>query len=218
MTLVFGRYFRKANRWQLSFAGAGVAFVVFLALSVGYRSGMRSSSGPLGSALAPGQAPVKGDEPSKLHVEEFFRVQVQQGRETCEVRAHDAKYYAQDNVTFVTSAEVKVFRRKKKPVLISADSARLYLEGDTMKHVNLQGNVRVEIENSAVLKTDMADYDADTQYVSAPGFVTISGPGYETSGSGMEMQVDADTVTLLKDVKSRYEQGAALPSALGDVR
>lgn len=207
---------RKLHYIQLFSLAAGGVFLLFLFLSAMLRGG---NSGALkvisNSKEQSEEASVVVEKPSKLHLQEFYRVQVKKGKQVWEVRAKDAKYYAGENVTYVTDADVTVHRPKSEPVNLKSRSAKLYLEGDSLKKAVLEGEVTVVIEDSVTMITDLADYNSEDRVVIAPGKVVITGEGFETTGIGMEMQVDADIVKLLNDVHTRIEPNAKAPKGFG---
>lgn len=200
------------NRVQRAALFAGGLFVAVLVVSVAARS-----SGRRGHT-----APAAVEEESKLHLEDFTRVNIEGGRETWQVKARDAKYYSKEDVTHVSDAEVTGPRdkggraekgEKLDPVKIYANKARLSMDGDAMRRADLEGDVRVVLDRATTMRTEAATYDSESRLITAPGLVHIIGDGYTTDGTGMEMAVDTNIMKLLSDVESAFT-GTSMPSAL----
>ena len=147
---------------------------------------------------------------SKLHLQDFHRVEVRNGRPVWEVSAKEAKYYAEQAVTHVNDASVVIYRPGNSTIRLSSKSARLYLQGKNIGKMHLEGDIRIVLDNGMTVAAGMAVYDASTAKVRAPGPVTISGKGYEIKGEGLDLNVDSQLVRLEREVGSSFDPQAEM--------
>lgn len=185
-------------------------YLLILLVTMVVRSVDKKASGVFQTTTTP----APSGENSKLHLQEFYQVRLKGGRESYEIKARDAKYYSQEGVTYVLNVELTLPRRDGTELKIFADSARLFLEGETLDRAELQGNVVLKQGESMTLKTDFATYDSTEQLVTAPRQVRVEGTGYAIDGVGMDLALDTEIVTLHRDVKSRFDKGTQMPEIL----
>jgi LPS export ABC transporter protein LptC len=198
---------RRSSFVQRSFVLIGLIFLVSLGVSVAYRSITRRSifGGP-----GTGQAAGTGTS-SQLHLQDFSRVEVKDGRQIWQVKATDAKYYAQEDLTHVHNAKLTVYREKQPPVFIEARTAKLHLDGESLKRADLEGSISVSLRDGLKLVTEEASYDAGKGTVTSASRVDISGEGIRIVGIGMRLWVETEVFELLDEVDSQFEQGATVP-------
>ena len=204
-----GRRLQRLQRSFLLFAGG---FLALLLLSVVLSSKSRTSK-LLGGSMSEDPA-ISRPEDSKLHLQEFSRTQIKDGRQTSQVKGKDAKYFSKEDVTYIKEATVRVFRNNAAPVDLHALSAKLYMDGEKLLRADLEGNVTASSQSGATLHTELATYSADEKLITAPGPVKIDGTGYTIEGVGMDMIVEADLISIHEQVRSRFEQGSSVPSIL----
>ena len=205
--------YRRKNAFQVAALLVGGTFLAFIIANIVARSISKHSTALVGAkAGVVDSAAGAVQELSKLHLQEFYRVQLENGRQTWEVRAKDAKFFSQDNVTYVTDAEVRIHRGKNSNVVIRSRAARLFMEGDNLKRADLEGDVVVVFDESLTVKTQVASYNAAQRVVTAPGPVDIQTQGFETSAVGMEAHVDDQSVKLLSKVVTRIDREARVPN------
>jgi LPS export ABC transporter protein LptC len=203
------------NYLQQAFAAFGLAYLLFLISVATIRSSSRHSL--IGSL--PNQYPNsarigRADDPSKLSLKDFHRMEIKDGHPIWEVRAQDARYFPQDGVTRVNAAKVTIYRPKQEPVQLAADSARLAVSGSGISQATLEGNVMIGIDRAFSVKADLAEYNVISRRVAAPGKIEVSGEGFLIAGTGMDFNVDDELLTVRADVSSQFTPGAKAPSGL----
>lgn len=208
----------RFNYNQLFFLGVAACFVIFVVVAMLLRSDSK------GSLLSRSVSAVSGgefnisrlgiDPDSAVHLQDFHRQEMKDGRPVWVVDAKDARYYASDGFTLVNDAVMTVYRSQGSTLKLNSPVAKLYMIGGALQRAELEGEILAVLNDSVQIKTDFANYDVLHKLVSAPGNVVIQGNGYEIRGVGMEILVDADQSRLLDQVSSRFEQGGEAPRGL----
>jgi len=196
---------RRIQRFSL---GVGILFFLFIGGWLVYRSfntpGVALLSEDVakeGLELARNLSEVTGTE---LHLQDFHRVEVKDGRPVWEIKAKDAKYYADQGLTHVTDAEVIIFERRGSPISLKAKVAKLFLKSSALEKAELEGNIVVTRGKQVSVHTNLASYYAKSGKIVAPGPVKIKGTGYVIRGIGMEMFLDKEDIKLLSSVESGF--------------
>jgi LPS export ABC transporter protein LptC len=156
----------------------------------------------------------KPTEESQFHLQDFHRVEVKDGQPIWEVKAKEAKYYADKGVTNLDQALLIVYRKDSQPMEVSATEAKLFLEKGILTKAELEGVVTLELKDSLNLATDMAVYNMLSRTIKAPNEVEISGPGYKVFSESLSMQIDDRIVDLSGGVISKFEPGAKIPKVI----
>lgn len=196
--------------------GGLLSFVLFLFISLVSRSQNRSSIlGPTAVfTAAQGDQSVATnvqDASSKLHLQEFHRVEVKDGRPVWEVRASEAKHFPEDNLIHVNQAALTVYRRGESPIEVRSKAARLLANGASLTKAVLEGEIAVHVDESVEISTDLATFDVAEQVITAPEHVVIKGPGYQIQGDGLRFLVDSKQFEFSRNVQSEFDQGAKGP-------
>jgi LPS export ABC transporter protein LptC len=133
------------------------------------------------------------------HIRDFHRVKVQDGRKMWEVSAQDAQYFQDDNLVVVRDALMELYLRDGRTIGLKGDEARILLDHRDVRRVELNGSIEVTASDY-VVRTDRATYDHSRNVISAPGAVEITGRALQLHGDRMEVEVDAERVTLFQHV------------------
>ena len=211
----------KIRKIQGIFLLFAVAFFLFLVAAIVSRSTGRSSlwgserDTSLSESLP--LPKVSDNNQSEIHLQDFHRVEVKEGRKLWELRAKDAKYFASEGVTQVNEAAMIIYRPEQPAVNVSSRSAKLYLEGESLSRVELEGDIVVAIDNSIEMRSGLAFLDMTQRLLRAPAHATLAGPGYEVQGVELEVDIDQQNVRFYRDVESRFEQGAKVPGGVSSV-
>jgi LPS export ABC transporter protein LptC len=133
------------------------------------------------------------------HIQNFRRVKVEEGKTVWEVMADDAQYFEKTDTVIATHPRVTLFLQDGRRAHIRGTEGELGLEGSELLRATLRGDVVVELDD-LVLHTDQATFDRDADQITAPGAVTLRGRTMDVKGEGMEVEVTAQQVRLLRDV------------------
>jgi LPS export ABC transporter protein LptC len=138
------------------------------------------------------------------HIRDFHRMKIQDGRKVWEVSAQDAQYFQEDNLVVVREAAMELYLGDGRSIGLKGDEARIVLNGREVERVELNGSIEVKASGYLV-RTDRATYDQTRDVIFTPGAVEISGRALQLRGDRMEVQVDTERVTLLRNVSMRLE-------------
>jgi LPS export ABC transporter protein LptC len=205
------------NNFQLVFLLIAVIFFMFLGFSIFQRNQGRDTV--LGARLLFDSSNEKASisnlptqDDSKLQLQDFHRVEMKNGKPIWEVRAQEARFFPAQSLTYVNGANVVFYREDGSLVKLKASSARLLINGENFSSAELDGEIEVLIEPSLILKTDVANFNADKDMIIAPGVISIVGDGYEINGEDFELKISEQAFTLKKNVKSKFYRAATVPS------
>lgn len=207
------------------FLGLAVGFLVFLGFMVYTRSKDRQSvihpinSAATNSAVVSANAGSGKDSDagnSELHLQEFHRVEVKDGRTLWEVRAQDARYFVDQGVTQVNEVMLRVYRENGSPLDLRAKAAKLHLQNDSLKEVELQGSISVQDQDGFSVYSELAYFDVSQGVIRSPSRVIVKGQGYELEGVGMELLLESQQVSLVEQVRSEFTLGAKPPVGIVD--
>lgn len=207
-----------AKHQRIFFASVPVIYLLFLAIVALYRSADRRSifthttfeESPTTAA----SESMTGVE-SKVQMRDFVRYEMTHGRLGWEIKASDAKIYVNDGISHIGNAKLVLHRDKGEPdVRIAADSAQLDTAKSEVQRALLTGNVRIEDDGGLIITTSIAEYDVRNRLMRSPARVTVLGSGFELLGDRLEFPLDAEQVTLIGNVTSRFEPGLKPPERL----
>ena len=207
------------NSGQLFFLGVASLFLLYMLSTAALRSSSRQSilsttNTDTDSFAAFAELGTPGERGTKLHLKDFHRVEVRNGRPVWEISAEEANHFAKDSIAHVNKAAVKIYRSNDSDVEIKALRARLEMNESQVSKANLEQDVLVTFENSLKVKTDHAIYDAVERKIRAPEFAVIEGQGFEVSGMGFEIEIDRQIIQIAQNVSSRFEPEAKLPKGM----
>ena len=101
---------------------------------------------------------------------------------------------------------------------LKGDEGRVALDGREVTGVAVDGGIEVTLADYTV-HTEHATYDHSRRWISAPGDVEISGHALELRGDHMEVDVDAQRLTLghnvsmqLQPALAKHQGGSDVPS------
>ena len=138
------------------------------------------------------------------HIKDFRRVKVDKGRKVWEVAADDAQYFEGDRAVVIRGAVVQWYLTDGRVVGLKGPEGRILLDGRDVSRVELSGGILVSVADY-VVHAQHAVYERATERISAQGTVEIAGTGLHVTGDGLEVDVDAQRLVLLRDVVMRLE-------------
>jgi LPS export ABC transporter protein LptC len=138
------------------------------------------------------------------HIRDFHRVKLQDGRKVWEISAQDAQYFQEDNLVVVRDAMMELHLRDGRAIGLKGDEARIELAGREISRVELNGAIQVT-GSGYVVHTNHAIYDQERRLISVPEPVDISGRALHLRGDSMEVEIDTEIVTLVRNVSMQLE-------------
>ena len=147
---------------------------------------------------------------SSLHMRDFRRSKVENGRKVWEITGDEANYYKEQKQAIIKNPKFYYYDKKGKTAETIGKQATIYLNDKELEQLQLQGNVEVNYEGYT-LKSEEAIYFPDKQQIILPGRTTIVSDGMAMEGSRMEVELEDKKVRLLRDVKTKI-----LPDRIGN--
>jgi len=144
------------------------------------------------------------------HIQDFRRVKVKDGRKVWEVAAQDAQYFDEDKTVVVRGAVLQWFLKDGRTVGLRGAEGRIVLEGREVSRIELTGDIQVSLADYTV-SAERAVYDQKHESIAAPGPVEITGKALHVHGDGMEVDVDAQRLTLLHKVSMKVQPALVQP-------
>ena len=202
--------FAKVRKIQLIFACLGIAYLLLLAGMVMYNSLGKQKlllvgigDGENGSL----EISHGGNAANKIaiHLQDFHRTDIKDAVKRWEVRASDAAHYMNEGITRAHKASVVIYRTDGSVVLLEAANARIVSSKGTVSKVELEGEIKVTLNNEIKIITNVATFEESLGKIVTPSRVSVEGPGYSITGIGLELEVDTNIVTIKDDTVSLFK-------------
>ncbi|HWP57218.1 MAG TPA: LPS export ABC transporter periplasmic protein LptC [Candidatus Acidoferrales bacterium] len=139
-----------------------------------------------------------------LHVKEFHRSEVADGRKVWEVSGKEARYLQEDREVVMEKPTFAYYNKNGETLEARADQGRIYLAEKEIDRMEMFGAIRVAYQGF-VLETDEIVYHKDKAQVVLPGKVSVKGTGLEVEGVGMTISLRDERLSLNSKVKTRIE-------------
>ena len=141
---------------------------------------------------------------SALHMKDFRRAKIEDGRKVWEIVGDEANYYKDQKQAIIKKPRFYYFDKKGATTETTGDVAKLFFNEKELEQMQLQGNIQVTYEGYT-LKSEEAIYLPDKQEIVLPKRATVVGEGLELEGSSMQVELDNKKVRLLQNVKTKIE-------------
>ena len=157
-------------------AGFGiVALGAILVVTIGVVRRRSPHNVPVAIAVLPG---------ALLHARNFHWTQMKAGQKEWILTARDASYSNDKTSILLTGAKVEMIASDGKAVMFDAPHATLKMNGNHVQQADMGGGLTVHY-GDFLLTTDHATFVPDTDSLSAPGNVWVSGQGIKVRGTGL---------------------------------
>jgi LPS export ABC transporter protein LptC len=141
---------------------------------------------------------------SALHMKDFHRAKVENGRKIWELFGDEANYYKDQKEAVIKKPRFYFYDKKGETIETVGDQARIFLNEKELERMELSGGVQVKFQGY-VLKSEQANYLATKDQIELPSRTTVIGEGMELEGSRMEVEIEAKKVRLITNVKTKME-------------
>jgi len=141
---------------------------------------------------------------SALHMKDFHRAKVENGRKIWELFGDEANYYKDQKEAVIKKPRFYYYDQKGETIETVGDQARLFLNEKELERMELSGGVQVTFQGY-VLKSEQANYLATKDQIELPTRTTVTGEGMELEGSRMEVEMEAKKIRLITNVKTKME-------------
>ena len=141
---------------------------------------------------------------SALHMKDFHRAKVENGRKIWELFGDEANYYKDQKEAVIKKPRFYYYDQKGESIETIGDQARIFLNEKELERMELSGAVQVTFQGY-VLKSEQANYLATKDQIELPTRTTVTGEGMELEGSRMEVEMEAKKIRLITNVKTKME-------------
>jgi LPS export ABC transporter protein LptC len=141
-----------------------------------------------------------------LHVKEFHRSEVANGRKIWEVAGKEARYLSADKEVVMQQPSFAYFDQKGEILEARADEGHIYMAEKEIDRMEMFGDIRIGYQGF-LLRTDKIVYFREKNQVILPGKVMVKGEGLEVEGVGMTIALQEERLRLDSKVKTRIEPG-----------
>ena len=141
---------------------------------------------------------------SALHMKDFHRSKIEDGRKVWEIFGDEANYYKEQKEAVVQKPRFYFYDKKGQTAEATGDVARIYLNDKELEKMELQGRIQVSYQGY-VLKSEEAIYTPAKDQIVLPSKAVMVSDGLELEGSSMEVELQGKKVRLLRNVKTKLE-------------
>ena len=141
---------------------------------------------------------------SALHMKDFHRAKVENGRKIWELFGDEANYYKEQKEAVIKKPRFYYYDKKGEVIETTGDQARIYLNEKELERMELSGGIQVSFQGY-VLKSEQANYLATKDQIVLPTRTTVTGEGMQLEGSRMEVEMESKKIRLIDNVRTKME-------------
>ncbi len=141
---------------------------------------------------------------SALHVKDFRRAKVENGRKIWEVMGEEADYFKDQKQAVIKKPRFFYYDKKGEAAEASGEVARMFLGDKELQKLQLEGGIQVTYQNY-ILKSEEAVFLPEEQRIVMPKRTRLVGGGFELEGSSMEVEMEGKKLRLQNNVKTKIE-------------
>jgi len=170
-----------------------ILLVVSLSLWAHYRTKKPPMEVPL---------PKIAFEGADSRIEKIRFVEEKQGKKTWELEAKAIQQYQGQNVMILEDVKITFFAKDDKTVTVTGNRGRVYQD---TKNMELEGDIVVNSSEGYRLKTHSMAYNHQERRIRTPDPVELDGEQLSMKGRGVLVDLEAQTVKVLHEVKTRWK-------------
>ena len=141
---------------------------------------------------------------SALHMKDFRRAKIEDGRKVWEIVGDEANYYKEQKQAVIKNPRFYYYDKKGETAETTGEVAKLFFKEKELEQMQLHGNVEVNYQGYT-LRSEEAIYLPDKQQIVLPKKATVVGEGLQMEGSSMQVELDEKKVRLIQNVKTKLE-------------
>jgi LPS export ABC transporter protein LptC len=141
---------------------------------------------------------------SALHMKEFHRAKVENGRKVWELFGDEADYFKEQKEALIKQPRFYYYDKKGEVAETKGDEAMLYLNEKELERMQLRGDIQVTFQGY-VLKSEEANYLPAKDQIVLPTRTTVMGEGIELEGATMEIELADKKIRVMRAVKTKIE-------------
>jgi LPS export ABC transporter protein LptC len=143
-------------------------------------------------------------------IRDFHRVVTRNGQKVLEISAQEASYFRDTSAVEIVQPSVLFFDRGEKVGEISGGRGTLVLDEGEVSSVEVTEGVHLSFVNFQI-EADSAFYDRVAKIVVTHGRAVLRSDQFEVSGTGMTVDLGAETLRIVDGVDMRVFRSARAP-------
>ncbi|HVO94339.1 MAG TPA: LPS export ABC transporter periplasmic protein LptC [Terriglobales bacterium] len=141
---------------------------------------------------------------SQLHMKDFHRSKIEDGRKVWELFGDEAQYFKDQKEAVIKKPRFNYYDKKGEAIETLGEEARVYMNDKELEKLVLRGGVQVTFQGY-VLKSEEANYLPAKDQIVLPSRTKVTGEGLELEGASMEVELEAQKIRLVNNVKTKIE-------------
>ena len=150
------------------------------------------------------QLPRIAFEGADSRIEKIHFVEEKQGQKTWELEAKAVQQYQGQNVMVLEDVKVTFFTKDGRTVTVVGNRGKVYQD---TKNMELEGNIVINSSEGYQLKTHSMAYVHREKRIRTPDLVELDGEQLWMKGRGVLVDLEAQTVKVLHEVKTQWKAG-----------
>ena len=150
------------------------------------------------------QLPRIAFEGADSRIEKIHFVEEKQGQKTWELEAKAVQQYQGQNVMVLEDVKVTFFTKDGRTVTVSGTRGKVYQD---TKNMELEGNIVINSSEGYQRKTHSMTYHHQEKRIRTPDLVELDGEQLWMKGRGVLVDLEAQTVKVLHEVKTQWKAG-----------
>ena len=148
--------------------------------------------------------PKISTEGADMRLERIRFVEDKHGQKTWELEAKLIQQYQDQNIIALEDVKVTFYTKEGRSFIISGNRAKVYQDS---KNIELVGDVMLTSSDGYRMKTQSISYHHLEKQATTSDSVAIEGNEIQLTGKGMLVDMEAKTMKVLHQVKTRWKGG-----------
>jgi len=141
---------------------------------------------------------------SALHMKDFHRAKIEDGRKIWELFGDEANYYKEQKEAVIKKPRFLYYDKKGEVAETTGEEAHIYLNEKELERMELRGGIQVSFQGY-VLKSEEANYLPAKDQIVLPMRTFVTGDGLELEGASMEVEMENKKIRMVRNVKTKIE-------------
>jgi len=148
--------------------------------------------------------PKISTEGANMRLERIRFVEEKHGEKTWELEAKLIQQYQEQNMMVLEDVKVTFYTKEGRSFILSGNKGKVY---EDSKNMELVGDVLLTSSDGYRLKTHSISYHHLERRVTTSDPVEVEGKEIQLVGRGMQVDMEARTIKVLSQVKTRWKGG-----------
>jgi LPS export ABC transporter protein LptC len=144
------------------------------------------------------------NESADMSLEKIRLVEDKHGRKTWELEAKAAQQNNDQNIMILEEIKVTYYTEEGRSIVVTGKQGKVH---QNSKDMELVGDVKLTSSDGYTLKTNSLSFSHEKKKVTTPDVVEIEGDQMHLVGTGMQVDMEAQTFKILNRVKTQWRRG-----------